>query len=361
MKGIIQKKNVEDLLNNHKIPWNSVTGKPTTFPPETHSHNYAANNHTHSYLPLSGGTMTGSIKMTGNKYISFKPETTSYDICGILVWNAESSHNHNFYGFKSASATCCGITAGIISGKCCVDSIDCGHRAWEQCTAKIFDDRENSPGSNIQLFNGDIVIGSYYRNEVYLGGYSSGVGLGISISGRTGGGLSPTKDNMAYLGYANYRWKYIYAATSTISTSDRNLKKDEKDFEDEFVTKLIMGLKPKTYKFKQNDSNRTHYGFIAQDIEELLPELGISSKDIAAFIKTPNTRKINVGSEENPISGEEIIPEGEEGYGFIYSLRYEELISPLVRKVQMQEEKINNMQKQIDQLIQSDKKISLYH
>ena len=38
------------------IPWGNVTGKPSTFPPSSH---------THSYLPLSGGTLTGGLNPQG--------------------------------------------------------------------------------------------------------------------------------------------------------------------------------------------------------------------------------------------------------------------------------------------------------
>ena len=34
------------------VPWSGVTGKPTSYPPSSH---------THAYLPLSGGTMTGAL------------------------------------------------------------------------------------------------------------------------------------------------------------------------------------------------------------------------------------------------------------------------------------------------------------
>ncbi|MFR8874751.1 MAG: hypothetical protein ACLVHV_15755 [Oscillospiraceae bacterium] len=36
-------------------------------------------------------------------------------------------------------------------------------------------------------------------------------------------------------------------------------------------------------------SGRTHWGLISQDIEELLPQLGMTSMDFAGFIKSPKT------------------------------------------------------------------------
>lgn len=264
------KKNVDNLLNNYTISWNSIADKPSVFPPVDHSH---------PYLSTSGGTISGTICMARNMI---------------------------------------GITWGSVSGPGIFSTQSLGNGS-DICI---------SPGNNWQTNLGACVrFGRSNWNNDYC--------------------ICTDDDNLYTLGTPDRRWKQIYARTSTIVTSDRNFKKDEKDFDDEFVTKLIMGLKPKTYKFKQNDSNRTHYGFIAQDIEDLLPELGISSKDISAFIKSPASNMSNDDTEEHPASVED------SDQNFIYSLRYEELISPMVRKMQIQEEKINNLQKQIDQLIQS--------
>ena len=52
----IQKLNVNGNTYDISTTWAKVTGKPATFTPSSH---------THSYLPLSGGTLTGSVTMNG--------------------------------------------------------------------------------------------------------------------------------------------------------------------------------------------------------------------------------------------------------------------------------------------------------
>lgn len=60
------------------VEWNNVLNKPSTFTPSSHSHaisditslqsaldGKAASNHTHSYLPLSGGNLTGDLILNG--------------------------------------------------------------------------------------------------------------------------------------------------------------------------------------------------------------------------------------------------------------------------------------------------------
>lgn len=136
------------------------------------------------------------------------------------------------------------------------------------------------------------------------------------------------------LGNANAKWDNVYAETSQITTSDRREKTDIVELDDETTKKLIMALKPSSYKFVTSTSDRTHYGLIAQDVEETMDALGMTSKDFAGFIKSPKM----ITSENNPI--EKVVVEGE----YIYGLRYEEFIAPLIKMIQVQ-------QKQIDELI----------
>lgn len=100
-----------------------------------------------------------------------------------------------------------------------------------------------------------------------------------------------------------------------------------------------MGLKPVSYKFIANDSNRTHNGFIAQDIEELLANLGLTTQDFAAVCKWQKVY-CEDGVNETPIEGE-----------YSYGLRYEELIAPLVKVVQLQQQEIDTLKIQLESLI----------
>lgn len=69
------------LLNSHNYTDYCATAS------HNHDSAYAAKSHTHSYLPLSGGTMTGNIKMAiGNKVIG-----------GILGWGC--TEGNGIYGF----------------------------------------------------------------------------------------------------------------------------------------------------------------------------------------------------------------------------------------------------------------------
>ena len=75
----------------NSVAWSGVTGKPSTFPPSSHSH---------SYVPLSGGTMTGtlSLKNTGLQIISNLPEDFSGTPRGDrqVLWYSKEFEDDDF-------------------------------------------------------------------------------------------------------------------------------------------------------------------------------------------------------------------------------------------------------------------------
>ena len=138
-------------------------------------------------------------------------------------------------------------------------------------------------------------------------------------------GFTPITNNTYLLGHSTYKWKQLVAGTTTISTSDRNAKKDFKTFSsDERYKKLFMDLKPMIFKFKDGESNRDHFGFVSQDVEDSLLSLGFTGESFAGFCKDLKVEdKPNHRGEENfvPVLDEN----GNEQYE--YSLRYSEFIS----------------------------------
>lgn len=162
-----------------------------------------------------------------------------------------------------------------------------------------------------------------------------------------------------YLGSANQKWRAVFAQNGTIQTSDRNAKHDISGLDPEKITAFIMGLKPSSYVFNDADSGRTHWGLISQDIEELFPQLGMTSMDFAGFIKSPKTEDYyedvpetvtnEETGEEKTVTRKELktrIVEGE----YIYSLRYDEFIAPLICMVQRQQRQIEDLERRLSAL-----------
>lgn len=175
-----------------------------------------------------------------------------------------------------------------------------------------------------------------YGNGTYLiFGYGNSQSLQLDNSKR----FMPVADNSYTLGYSGYRWKQVYAAAGSISTSDRNAKKDITELDNQSYD-FVMGLKPSKYRFIENESNRIHYGLIAQDVEEVLGNLGIATSDFAGFVKSPKVQVDESTRKETVIDGE-----------YEYGLRYEEFIAPIIKVLQMQDKKIKNLNNMVTHLI----------
>ena len=190
-------------------------------------------------------------------------------------------------------------------------------------------------GSNLRLSNGLYVSDT----DLILGVSQNGTGKSIHFSTES---FYLINHDSIDLGTSSCRWKNIYASNGTIQTSDRTRKTDVNSLEAQKAQAFIHGLNPVSYKMIDGTSGRTHYGFIAQDIEELMNTLNMDSKDFAGFIKSPkkamkyedeNGKKL-----KNPV--EEII-EGE----YDYALRYDEFIAPLIKVVQEQQKMIEQQQR----------------
>lgn len=203
--------------------------------------------------------------------------------------------------------------------------------------------------------NGILQLGGDSRNEYGVVLRSNGTdeanAFRPSVNAGTTGHL--------YLGVANQKWRAVFAQNGTIQTSDRNAKHDITDLDPEKITAFIMGLKPSSYVFNDADSGRTHWGLISQDIEELFPQLGMTSMDFAGFIKSPKTEDYyedvpetvtdEETGEEKTVTRKELKTRTVEGE-YIYSLRYDEFIAPLICMVQRQQKQIQDLERRLSAL-----------
>lgn len=187
-------------------------------------------------------------------------------------------------------------------------------------------------------------------------GVDTNAAVGVVLQG---GVFREAGDGSLNLGNGSHRWAVVYAKTGSINTSDRNEKNTIADIDPEQAEKLIMGLKPSTFKFNDGTSGRTHWGLISQDIEELLPQIGMSDLDFAGFIKTPKTEDYyedvpetvtdDETGEEKTVTRKELKTRTVEGE-YVYALRYSEFIAPLICMVQKQQKQIENLERRLSAL-----------
>jgi hypothetical protein len=150
-------------------------------------------------------------------------------------------------------------------------------------------------------------------------------GGGTVYLGHSSISFSPLADNTNDLGRASNRWDDIYATNGTIQTSDANDKSNiaDSDLGLSFVSKLT----PRKYTLIDGDSNRTHYGLIAQEVKTVLDDNNINTSDFAPYIEG------------------EILDTNDQGTGqYKYGLRYTELISILIKSIQELEQRIKNLE-----------------
>jgi hypothetical protein len=70
-----------------------------------------------------------------------------------------------------------------------------------------------------------------------------------------------------------YGLGYIWAATGFVASSDRRIKKDIVEIDDDVALQAVRKLKPSMYKYVDTVSRteKQVYGFIAQEVQEVLP------------------------------------------------------------------------------------------
>jgi hypothetical protein len=130
----------------------------------------------------------------------------------------------------------------------------------------------------------------------------------------------PYADNVYDLGATSKRFDDVYATNGTIQTSDVRDKADVTDID--YGLDFVNSLRPVTYRWNDRSGyvgTRTHMGFVAQEVSTAL---GDNAASRALWVDSP------AGEYKNADTGE--YEPGVERQ----SLRYEEMIAPMVKAIQ---------------------------
>ena len=192
---------------------------------------------------------------------------------------------------------------------------DTNHMLWQDYfdnpngtrgTGNGFDGIKWNCYNGVQLFHGNEAetIAKFLGNgacELY---YDNSKKLNTHPNGIFVQGIYPMADNTYNIGSGSERFNTIFATNSSINTSDITEKNTivNSDLGLDFINKL----NPISYKWNKDDG-KTHYGLIAQDVEETLISIGKTVSDFGGIHKEDNS------------------PMG---------LGYSELIAPLIKAVQ---------------------------
>ncbi len=195
--------------------------------------------------------------------------------------------------------------------------------------------RQTSDGEIINLRQDGTTIGGIYSSPSLTGPFIGHINVGLAMY-HNGNSVLPSgtgglRDNAIDLGNSSNRFDDIYATNSTIQTSDRNEKQDIEELS-EAEQRVAVVAKGLMRKFRwidsvaeKGDNARTHFGIIAQDLQDAFTAEGLDAGDYAMFTSTTWWEKeISVDAveadEENGIEAKEaytykkIAEEETEGY-----------------------------------------------
>ena len=146
------------------------------------------------------------------------------------------------------------------------------------------------------------------------------------------------------LGSASLMWSEVFASKGSINTSDRNKKRDIREISEKYE-KFFEMLIPVSFQFI--DGDRTHIGFISQDVEDAMNECGLTSLDFAGFCKDIKTEYyIDENGKENVRN----VLDEDGNPIYIYSLRYSEFIALNTMMIQKLDNKIDELQRKYELL-----------
>lgn len=278
---------------------------------------------------------------TGNNP-SVYVENTSQVATGSVIKSISHSSAHAVEGINSYSGT--GIFGSSYFG-----------------TGVYGSDGAGGNGVKGYSTSGFGTVGSTTDGPAGVYGFSSGTGDGVFANSTEGIGIDAVSSgSSAAGGYAgkftsnNYRGIYVSGGASwytayfngdTYSTgsylgSDEKLKRNIKDFSN--AMDIINSLKPKNYEYR-NDGNYAkmnlpkgiHYGLIAQDLEQVLPNL----------VKTETFETRDAALKKVTTEDGKIIPVKVENESIDFkAVNYTELIPVMIKAMQEQSKIIESQQ-----------------
>lgn len=293
----------------------------------------AAGNHTHSYLPTAGGTLTGSL-LVGTSDLVY---TTSERGVYVRGYTDQASMEACMKLYKTGGFRCGLYDA---SSSFWAGYMDISSNGYLSLYSNVAGETQKMLHEN-SSFNIHL-NGNKAWEGVYLHASS-----GTPDVGYNGTTFRSSSDNTITLGTSSLRWKTVYSGTGTINTSDRNKKNSIAPIS-EIYEKLFKCIKPVTYRF--NDGDRTHIGAVSQDVEESMLELGLEPEDLAMFCK--DVRKTyDIDESGSEIKGSERIVVDDNGDPvYDYSLRYTEMIMLNTNMIQKLMHKVENLEAEIEEL-----------
>jgi hypothetical protein len=172
--------------------------------------------------------------------------------------NKLSLPNGSYIGWKNNAGS--GENAGIrVNSSDAIEFYNVAERARIDSSGNLLVNMTSSVAGKLQVKNSD-------------GNYGTGISLVESGTNNYWATLIFTGTQDLYFGYNGTNKGYFSSSTGAYTaSSDRNLKKYIEEIK--YGLAEVLRLKPSTFLMQQDDDNSSkHLGFIAQDVQEVLPE-----------------------------------------------------------------------------------------
>lgn len=264
-----------------------------------------------------------SSKINLSGYVTFTNLSTSGQTTingGNLINNSITTDKLNVTTLSAISANVGTLTAGTIGGWT-VNSSTISRSGITLGSDFISLGNTGTSGSTINM--GTAKIYNQGGNTIAISG-ALYAGTSLQVNGQTTSqSIIPVSDSTYSVGTSGFRYLNAYFDNvngSVTTPSDIKLKKDITQIENGI--ELILSLNPVQYKYKDGNSGRTHYGFIAQEVKETMTSVGI--EDAGVYVD------LSVLADEN-----------EDKDNLYKGLRYYELIAPMIKTIQNLNERVN--------------------
>ena len=266
-----------------------------------------------------GAPSVGIFGNTGDRLVIYKGTASTYPYslginASTLWYSVPATATHKWYSGGTNNMTLDGTNNLTVTGN--INSGGIITSASGISTFKyIYITNPNATQTHLPYSDGQNYIRGKLNvdgDNIYCGGY---IGAGANPSYRlhiasTAG--APGSINMRYFNYStaltasavsftdvcSYFGSSIWCASWIASSSDIRIKNNIQDITDDTALQQILNIQPKTYDYKDKVKNgdKRVYGFIAQQIKEVIPEAISLQSDVI-----PNIYK-NATCENNKIT-----------------------------------------------------------
>lgn len=316
--------------SSNSVAWGSVSGKPSTFTPSSH---------THSYLPLTGGVLTGNTQWNnGNLVIYNNKSTTSNRYDGAIDIKTVLSSNTSKKGQIRIGSNYKGesYVQDVIHGVNMIVSDSSGNLCFNGKTCSY-------TSNTLSINNGDLNVVTGTINCVNGSGWINGAGVYTNVSGANvhlranNGGYAVTGGASLNVLSADFT-RYVYVNAQGFNSQSSKLVKENIEDLDEESTVNILKLRPVTFNYKKNFGGQT--GCIGLIAEEVLPYF-------PAVVNIPD------GYDESEFDEEKGINQK------ILSIDYSKFIPYLIKMIQIQDKRITTLEEEVKSLKTSSSNVTM--